>query len=587
MNMLSVRKKQGFRNWWIGVFLCIGITLVFCYSLIGNLAKPLGLTHNDVFQNMFIIKHIMDTVRMGDWGNLSTLPMFYGFENSYFFNEPFILHAIAGLPMYLVTGNIIITYNLLAVGTILASLIAVYAFAYSITGKYIPSVIAAVIAVLNPFIMGRFPDHLNLVTLVFLPLIFLFVERILKRPSPWNCFGLFLLLTGQLLTSFYYAAFLTFILPVYGIIRWRQVRTDFKKFFQWGTIAGALVFLFVVLSLVKVYSGTFLFSETAPELDRQQLLYFSAWPTDWLFTGKENVVYGAIRPLVEKNVPQLVHQGTPSEESLFPGVIAIVLWVLAFMGLRKTAYRQRFLIFAGIAGGCVVFSFGPVIHLTSSVTLPGVFDIVTTLDPVLRMTRVTARFAVFVFLFGGVIAAMVLDTLTTGKSRLRSTILPVIILFLILAEYWNYPFQFLTVSAARMDFYSKLNAEKHIRAILDVPVGDAMLSSGGNVRQEYMDSHYMLWATIAHNKTLIGGYEGFMPLEHYIRMHDVSTGFPSPETISKIRQWGTDAVILHEDEYVHPTDYHLAKVKLSAMGVPLLEEADGLALFDLTKIEVK
>lgn len=562
------------------IFLGI-LTIVFFWSLTLNITKPLGLTHNDAYQTMFVIKHVMDTVKTGTWSNLPNLPMLYGFANSYFFNEPFILHAIAGLPIYLLTGNIVLTYNVLALLTIFASLLAMYAFSYYFTRRWFASIIAAVIFVFNPYVMGRFPDHLNLVTLIFLPLIFLVIERILTRPTPCNCFGFFLLLCAQTVTSFYYAAFLTLILPVYAAIRWWQVRTDFRKFIQWGTIVGIIIFFSLVAGMVKIYSGTFLFGENSPDLDRQQLLYFSAWPTDWLFAPEQNILYGAIRGQVAKSNPHVVHQGTPSEENLFPGITVLALWLLAFVKLRKTAYRRHFRLFAGIAGVCVLLSFGPVMHLTSSVTFPWVFDIVAACDPILQMTRVSSRFTVFVFLFGGVIAAMVIDTITSRKSRIGK-ILPVLILFLVLAEYWNHPFQFLTVSPARMDFYSKLNAQKNIHIILDVPVGDAMLGSG-IVRPEYLDSHYMLWATIAHNKVLLGGYEGFMPLGYYVRMRDISIGFPSPETISEIRQWGADAIVLHEDEYIHPTDYHLAKVKLSALGVPMIEESDGLALFDLKR----
>jgi hypothetical protein len=574
------------KNPWAGVGLCFFITLVFCCSLIFNLAKPLGLTHNDVYQNMFILKHIMDTVRSGAWQALPNLPMLYGFPNSYFFNEPFIFHAIAGLPVYLITGNIVLTHNILAILTIFASLIAVYAYAYSIIGKPFPGIIAAVIAVLNPYIIGRFPDHLNLVTLVFLPLIFLSVERILKQPKGSSCLWLFLLLTAQALTSFYYAAFLTLILPVYVLVRLWQVKPDLRKLLNWGSIVGAILFLVVIGGLIKVYSTTFLFSETSAELDRRQFLYFSAWPTDWLFTTESNVFYGGFRSFINKKYPDLVHQGTPSEQSLFPGLTVIILWLLTGVVLRKPKYRKYFQLFTVIMGISFILSFGPIIHLTSTITVPGIFDVIAAINPALRMTRVSARFAVFIFLFGGMIAAMTVEVISVGKSRMAK-IIPIIILVLILAEYWNHPFQFLTVSPTRTAFYSRLDARKNIHIILDVPVGDAMLRTGGGVRPEYMDSHYMLWATIAHNKTLIGGYEGFMPLGHYVRMYTVATGFPSPDTVSQIRQWGTDAIILHEDEYIHSTDYHLAKVKLAAMGIPLVEETDGLALFDLTTYRIQ
>lgn len=576
-----MHKKQGVqssaRPWVGGVALGCIIIGVFLSSFAVNVAKPLGLIHNDVYQNMFIMKHVMDTIRMGTWVNLSNLPMLYGFSGSYFFNEPFILHAIAGLPIYTATGNIVVTYNVLTVLTLLASFLAVYAFAHHVTGKIIPSVIAAVVGVLNPYIMARFPDHLNLVTLVFLPLIFLCVEWILARPTSWNCFFLFLLLTGQALTSFYYAAFLTLILPLYIGIRWWQVKTDVRKVLRWGSLVGVVLFFLVIACMVKIYSGTFLFSESSNDLDRQQLLYFSAWPTDWLFMPEHNMLYGAIRPWVTKNFPDIVHMGTPAEQSLFPGITVVIVWIFSFFILRKTSYKHYFSVFAIISGLCFILSLGPVIHVTSTVTVPGVFDIVAALNPALRMTRVAARFSVFVFLFGGLIAGMTIDTITKGKRSLV-----VIILVCILVEYWCRPFDFLTVRPATMALYSRLNEQKNIRVILDVPVGDAMLKNGGSVRQEYLDARYMLWATIAHDKTLIGGYEGFMPLGHYVRMHEISTSFPSPETVSLIRLWGADAVILHRDEYMHPTDYHLAKVKLTSMGVPLVEESDGLALFDLT-----
>jgi hypothetical protein len=581
MNILFKRRTHIPRNVLLGSILCIIIPIIFLWSLVSHFNKPLGFTHNDVYQTMFIVKHVMDTVRWGTWDSLSELPMLYGFSNSYFYNEPYVIHAIAGLPVYLLSNNIIITLNVLSILTVILSLLAVYAYAYHLTKAVFPSVIAAIIAVLNPFIMTRFPDHLNLVTLVFLPLIFLFIDRMFTRPTSRDVFIFFLLLIAQILTSFYYSAFLTLILPIYAFIRFRQYKTNFKKLLNRGMFAGILLFLLVVFGLVKIYGNTFLFTESSSELDRLQRLYFSAWPTDWLFTSESNILYGAVRPWIANLYPTLVHHGTPAEQSLFPGFTVLLLWLFAFWVLRKNTYRKHYLLLAGLAGGSFVLSLGPVLHITSSITVPWLFDIVSQLNPAFRMTRVSARLAAFVFLFGGIIAAMAVDTLLKVIKRGRM-ILAIGILILILIEYWNRPFEFLTVSPQRLVFYSRLEQRKDINVILDIPVGDAMLSSGGPVRQEYLDTHYLLWAMIGHSKKLIGGYQGSMPLEYYIRMRDISINFPSPEIISEIRSWGTDAIILHADEYTHPTDYHLAKVKLTAMGIPLIAEEDGLALFDLT-----
>jgi hypothetical protein len=96
---------------------------------------------------------------------LSTLPMFYGFQNSLFFSDHHFIHAVIALPLFLMTKDIIITSNLLIISTLLMSLTAMYTLCYFFTKHVLPSVLGAIVFVLNPFILARFPDQLILLSL--------------------------------------------------------------------------------------------------------------------------------------------------------------------------------------------------------------------------------------------------------------------------------------------------------------------------------------------------------------------------------------------------------------------------------------
>jgi len=95
-----------------------------------------------------------------------------------------------------------------------------------------------------------FLGHSNLWQLQWIPIIFLFLERILSGKRSFKeyvCLGLFLGI--QTISASYYIIYLTFIIPIYIIFRNHGVLVN-KKFW---------VGMFLVLIIVLVVSSPFLF----------------------------------------------------------------------------------------------------------------------------------------------------------------------------------------------------------------------------------------------------------------------------------------------------------------------------------------
>lgn len=590
---------------WLGIIIGVLLTIIFLHNLILNINKPLDLSHNDSFQMMFILKHYMNTLFSGNFKDILTLPSFYGFENSLLFNEHLILQAFIALPFFVLTKNIIISYNILSILTLIFSFISMYLFTFYILKWYsshnqtstyqiiIASLFSGVIFVFNPYVFARFPDHLNLISLQYIPLIFLSLEGMIIKPTSKLALLFFVSLALQILSSFYYAVFLTVILPVYILVRFLTLEKErrnsvnlLKAWWNKGTIVGIVLVFLVCITTFRLYFPVVSQVPIDWSKDKTSSLAFSAWFSDWFLTPASNVFYGNLQEGLKKVAPSFIHNGNPSEQNLFWGIIPLTLFFLSFR-LAKTAKIKR--IWKGLVFLLIfsfLLSFGPQIHLTESWYFPGLFKIAALINPLLSFTRVPARMAVFVFFFLAIIVAITIYSTIDSISKRRSTFIVLVLVFLLLVginmEYYNRPLTYLSISKETKKFYEVLNRQKYINVILDLPIANLTVNVTKR-RIEYLDAHYLLYATILHNKKLFNGYQAYAPLLYYERAGLLTLDFPSLETLRQARSWGIDAIILHRDEFNQPADYYLIRSELHRLKVPEIEEIGGLALFDITK----
>ena len=101
-------KKFRFRIVWQGLVVSSILSLIFLHNFALNLHQAIEFSHGDAFHVSFTLKHFMNAALSGNWSEITTVPMFYGFKDSLFFSEAFIMQAIMALPIFLLTKNIIL-----------------------------------------------------------------------------------------------------------------------------------------------------------------------------------------------------------------------------------------------------------------------------------------------------------------------------------------------------------------------------------------------------------------------------------------------------------------------------------------------
>lgn len=549
------------KSFWLGLITCIVLVITFTHSLLFNITKPLSLDHWDAFAHTFILKHYHELIS-GRWGQITTSDMFYGFEGSQFFFDPFITQAILSAPIYLLTKNSITTYNFLSVVTLILSILSMYFFVYFLTHKILVSILGAVIYTLNPFTLGHFPDQLQLYSLQWIPLIFLFLEKSLKDKTRLNIFLFFLFLTAQLFSSLYYMAFLSVVLPIYGTVRLIQTKLSAKNLLNLGAILGVLLFGASCLIIITLYKPIFKgFTDNSFLINMAPLS--SASLSDWFSTTSQNFLYGKDKKILFE-----------WEHSLFWGITPIILFILSLIVLRKSANSSVWFIFLVLLVLSFLISLGPKVQI---------YTLIYYLNPLFHNIRVPSRMGVFVFFFLSLISALTVKEIIQRMTPRLAQALAIFIILIILVEYWNKPLQFAEISSETTQAYSFLNSQSQIRVILEYPMFNRLPPNHPNFRLEDLDTHYLLYASIFHNKKLLNGVGTFYPEQYQERTFLLSLNFPTKERLIVLKNWEVDAIFLHKEEFNKIEQFERVKKDLLSLNVPLIYSSANLSLFDLSK----
>ncbi len=563
-------------SFWQGIIVSTILVIIFLYSTLLHLGTPIDMTHGDAFHAMLTMKHLMDTIIKGDWKNVLQMPTFYGFPDSYLYSELFIFESVSALPFYLISGNIIFTYNLVGVLTVAASCFSMFIFAKYITGKFWPAVLASIIYVFNPFTIGHYPDNIHYYSLEWLPLIFLYLEKFMKDHSNKNSFLFFLFLTMQSLTSLSFGALLTIILPIYSLVRVIQLKLikkpdDIMKFVNIGAITGLILFAGVNINIYKVYN--IYFAKEPIVRDIEETSTFAPWAIDLFQTSPSNLLYGWTRTWTMNNLPNAVfHSYEHIERDLFWGITVWILILISFFTLKKSKESGIWSISMTIFILCILLSLGPRIRFTQDFSIPGIYNIFYKINPLLQDLRVSSRFAFVGFMFLGLICAIVVSK----KSKFFSYI----VIGLVILEYINIPWNYEPIPENIKNFYSIINKDTNIHVLLELPMGNLFtyITLADN---QFIESNYMLYANSLHSKSLLNGYSSYTPVKYPARIEYLSVFFPTSVKLNQLRKWGVDAIALHRDAFKDPSFFYQIETGLKTLGIKEIYKSDGLALFKL------
>jgi hypothetical protein len=454
-----------------------------------------------------------------------------------------------------------------------------YLFLYHVTKSGWGSAIGSVIFVYNPYVYARFPDQMILYTLFLVPLIFLLIEKNLERPTSWKLFWLFICLSAQLLSSLYYSVFLSVILPVYIGIRLWQTKVNVLRFFRIGALLGLAVFLGVTFWTYTSYHEVYAYTDIGRSTTDTEYFY-AAWPADWLVTAPNFIIWGPVGNSIAGILGDSIRPNSPIEMSLFWGITPILLFICSFFWVARTRYRALWISSVTCLAIGVILSLGPRIHLTTYIALPSIYAVVARVQPAFGYLRSVSRFAMVVFFFLSVIAAMTVETWTARNRRVW--VIGIVLLILLAVEYQKQPMRFFTPDSGLLRVYTAIQKNPEIHVVLELPMVSNLDKYIVGSRQVPNEPSRFYYQTI-HGKILLSGNSGYIPPLIFERGDLVMINFPTAQKLTLLRQWGVDAIVVHPQEYADPQAGGAVVRGLKELHVPVAVESDSIIFFDLTK----
>jgi hypothetical protein len=234
--------------------------------------------------------------------------------NTLAYSEHFVAQALQVLPVYAVTGNAVLCYNLLYLSTFILSGLGAFLFVRALTGSRAAAFTAGLLFAFAPY---RFPQssHLQVLSSQWMPLALYAFRRYFDTRRPRALAWAAGALVAQNLSCGYYLLYFSPFAAAYVLaeIAARGLWRDWKVWRDLAAAAGAVVavtvpFFLPYLALRDDMPST----RTLAEVSRYSADVFS-----YLTAFTEHPIWGTLQAFPK------------AEGQLFPGVAALVLCAIA------------------------------------------------------------------------------------------------------------------------------------------------------------------------------------------------------------------------------------------------------------------
>ncbi|HEX7484928.1 MAG TPA: DUF3108 domain-containing protein [Vicinamibacterales bacterium] len=512
---------------WVTAFAVLaaaGLTWPLLLHPFARLAAPAGA--GDPYLNLWILGWDLGTVTREPLallaGRIFDANIFFPAERTLAYSDHLILQALAVTPIYLVTRSLAFCYNTLLFGSLVAGVLSMYVFARSVTGSRSGALVAGTAWGFMPFHFAHLL-HLQLQSLYWLPLTFLFLHRVMAGRRRRDAVWLGVCSAAQATSSVYWGVIGAVALVVgamtlaAGIGRWRS-----------GALARRL--------LLAAFVGAVLLAPFAwPYWQVQQHEGFArnlyeasqheAVATSYLRVPPGNLLYGrtgVLRPAGDAGAMSGRHEGP--EQELFPGfAVAILALVGAWRGWRRDS-RPLVMTMASVIVLGAVLSLGPDgVRWLYSLLHRFVFGF--------QAVRAPARFGVLVTFGLSVLAAVgvcglsrdgPLGRLPGAAGRGVRRIVPLAMLVLVGLEYLNVPLPTVAAPPATTAVGQWLAREPGAGAVLYLPLDGDLGNTPAMV------------GSLEHRRPIVNGYSGQRP-PFFMALVDTLNQVPAAEALWALR----------------------------------------------------
>jgi hypothetical protein len=510
------------------------LSVILTYPVIRNLWHAVPGDLGDPLLNLWILGWDLHKGLQFADNDFWQANVFYPAPDVLAYSEHLYASALLGLPVYLFSGSLILTYNLLFLSSFVLSGWGMYLLVKDLTEREAPALVCGTIFAFCPF---RFAHlwHLQLLTSQWIPFVFLFLNRFLKRSSYTNVllFTLFFLL--QALACGYYALFTGLFV---GLFIGYHLYTQ-RELLRWDLCRKLLISVFAILLCASPFLYPYLQARRLYGLSRSvgETIQFSADLTSYICAPPINKLWGPITQQFDK-----------IEGQLHPGLTLIVLAavgaVVSFKRGQAAPPQRRMAGFALLTAiSALTLSLGPKIHLLGRFIFPGPYFFVYMLVPGFDGLRVPARLALF-FVFGAALLAGYGIRAIMQHTRNPKWIVS-ILGALVLVEYFSVPIPMATVpgKGEPLPVYQWLGRQTGNLPIVELPI------QGLDVEYNYF--------SVFHWKDLVNGYSGYFP-PWFRPMRTLMEAFPSSAALDFLEEIGVRFVIVHTGKLVPEANESIA-----------------------------
>ena len=478
------------RSWISPAAVYLVAALVLTWPLAANFTTHLGAVEGagDPFLNLWSLGWGMQAW-LGDPasifnGRVFDANIFHPAAGTLTFSDHLLLQSLAVSPIYAISGNLALCYNVVLIGSLALSGLAMHALARSLTGSNHAAYIAGLAWAFWPYRTAHLL-HLQLQSLYFLPLALLAVHRVAAARRWRDAILLGVLAAFQAISSVYYGVMTAIAIGIAAIaLAWTTGQWRGRKYWS-RVIVAAIIAACVVAPIVWPYWV----SQQREGFGRNlfEAVGNSATLQSYTQVPHENLLYGATGLLLPRAPAEGERDRRNNEHQMFPGLVLLALAAFGvFRGWRTDAWPAVATSLALAITG-IVLSLGPA---GASLIYEAAADLIFGFHAI----RAPARFAVVAMLGLCVAAAM-----GVARARWSGTVVAVIALAM-MVEYANAPLTRLVAAPEiRTPADEWLRQQPGRGAVLYLPLSIDKENSVSMVR------------SLQHRRPILNGYSGQRP----------------------------------------------------------------------------
>ena len=573
--------RTAFKKSWkelpvLGVYLILTLILLCPFSVL-NIGSSLIGGGRDGYQGLWNLW----------WVKRSTLSLSspYVTDHLYYpYGADLYFHSLSSgagfltIPFQLAFG-LVFTYNLIVILSFVLAGYGAYCLAHHITGDKKASFFGGLVFAFSAYHFARALEHMNLVSVQWIPFYVLFLLKMRQEKSFKNVFlaAAFLVLSGLTadLQYVFFLGMLTVFFVVYQSISSKEGFVEFLiRLGSMTAVSAGVLLLFLAPTVFGLFSGKYDYAISSPG----DSVVLSADLLAFLTPNSRNLFFGGLTGGVISSFSS--SPLFPIEGVAYVGYTVLALAVYAAVKLKRSV---RFWLLTALA--FIVLSLGPMLHVMGSVSFT-VFHVNIPLPElvlyyVFPVFRAPVRFIVMATLCLSVISAIAIKQANMQIGKLKHGRILVLVFLITLSTAFmveNNMLPYPTVEDTSVpEFYRTLAAMDGSFSVLDLP-------------QTYQSNNrYMYYGTVS-EKPLVGGsisrsspenamLQQAIPLirqtlnvlsgENLTKATDIILQDVNLTNINSFKFFGVKYVVLHRD-FMNSTCFRTMVSYLdSLMGAPV------------------